>query len=169
MAEKANRKAKRNGRARAGHNSGEIPAEIVERWWQKIVAGQAAVERATKPLQGRKSELRAIYKAAEADGIDVEAMKEAIEKDKLDHIEVVTRYTNTGSYLRAHKSPLGVQLNLFTAEAIPLAMQAAVAGKRSGLRGGSVDENPYPPGSEAFVAYRDNWDAGQQELRDRLH
>lgn len=170
MAERAKRKAKGNGRGKAGHNSGsELPPELIERWWQKIAVGQAAVERATKPLQARKSELRAIYKAAESDGIDVEAIKEAIAKDKDDHMEVVTRFVLTGNYLRAHNSPLGTQLNLFSTEAIPTTMQAAVAGKRQGLRGGSIDENPYPPGSEAFQAYRDNWDKGQAELHDQLH
>jgi len=169
MAERARPKTKGNGRAKQGHNSGELPPEVIDRWWSKVVDGQKAVERAAKPLKSRKGELSAIYKAAKADGIDVDALKDAIKADGEDHIEVVSRYANTGKYLRAHRSPLGEQLNLFPLEPIPETMRAAVAGKRAGLRGGSIDENPYTPGSEAFTAFRDSWEAGQQEVRERLH
>jgi uncharacterized protein (UPF0335 family) len=169
MAERASLSRKKsNGRARAGHNSGEVPREVVDRWWDKIVAGQAAVERATKPLKARKADLKGIYDAAKLDGVDVEALKDAIKADADDHLEVVTRYANTGKYLRAHKSPLGEQMNLFPLEPIPETMRAAIAGKRGGLRGGSVDENPYTPGSEPFVAYVEHWQKGQQELHEQL-
>jgi hypothetical protein len=166
MAERAKRKA--NGRAKLGHNSGEVPSEVVDRWWEKIVVGQAAVERATKPLKSRKGELSAIYKAAKADGIDVDALCDAIKADADDHLEVVTRYANTGKYLRAHRSPLGVQMNLFPLDPIPEASRAAIAGKRSGLRGGSIDENPYPAGSESHVAYVEAWHVGQEQVRSTV-
>jgi hypothetical protein len=170
MAERAgkSRKAKAtkaNGHAKRGHNSGEVPSEVVDRWWAKIVAGQAAVERATKPLKARKGELKAIYDAAKADGVDVPALCDAIKADGDDHLEVVTRYANTGKYLRAHQSPLGVQMNLFPLDPIPEVSRAAIAGKRSGLRGGSIDENPYTPGSENFAAYAEAWHVGQEQIR----
>jgi len=169
MAERVEKKsrarAKTNGHAKPGHNSGDVPSEVVDRWWQKIVVAQAAVERATKPLKSRKGELSAIYKAAKADGLDVDALTDAIKADAGDHLDVVSRYANTGKYLRAHHSPLGIQMNLFPLEPIPEVSRAAIAGKRQGLRGGSVDENPYPPGSEPFVAYVDAWGIGQEQVR----
>ena len=170
MAEKASRrKAKANGRAKAGHNSkADAPPELIEKWWAKVAAAQAAIEKAAKPLQARKGELRALLKAIEADGLDPAALKEAIAMDKDDHLEVVSRFVATGAYLRAHNSPLGTQLNLFSVDNIPTTMQAAVAGKRAGLRGSSIDENPYTPGSEPFAIYREHWDKGQAELHDQL-
>ncbi len=168
MAERAGRKSKANGHSKAGHNSGEVPSEVVDRWWQKIVVAQAAVERAAKPLKSRKGELSAIYKAAKADGIDVDALCDAITADAGDHLDVVSRYANTGKYLRAHQSPLGIQMNLFPLDPIPEVSRAAIAGKRQGLRGGSVDENPYPPGSEAFVAYVDAWTVGQEQVQSTM-
>lgn len=165
MAERASRKRKANGHGKAGHNSGEVPSEVIDRWWAKVVTAQAAVERAAKPLKSRKGELSAIYKAAKADGVDVEALKDAIKAHDGDHLEVVERYANTGKYLRAHQSPLGVQMNLFPLDPIPEVSRAAIAGKRQGLRGGSIDENPYPAGSEAFVAYADAWHVGQEQVR----
>lgn len=168
MAERGTGKAQKRNGAKAGHNSGELPAEVVDRWWEKVVEGQKAVERAAKPLKSKKGELSALYKAAKADGIDVDALKDAILADAGDHLEVVSRYANTGKYLRAHRSALAEQMNLFPLEPIPVAMQAAVAGKRAGLRGGDATENPYTPGTDAFVAYAEHWEAGQQELREHL-
>jgi len=167
MAERA-RKSKANGHAKAGHNSGEVPSEVVDRWWQKIVVAQAAVERAAKPLKSRKGELSAIYKAAQADGIDTDALCDAIKADAGDHLDVVSRYANTGKYLRAHQSPLGIQMNLFPLDPIPEVSRAAIAGKRSGLRGGSIDENPYKPGSEAHAAYVEAWHGGQEQVRSTM-
>ncbi|HKV14533.1 MAG TPA: hypothetical protein VJQ81_05785 [Reyranella sp.] len=170
MAERASSRRRRraNGHAKAGHNSGEVPPEIVDRWWQKVVVAQGAVERAAKPLKSRKGELSAIYKAAKADGIDVDALKDAIKADAGDHLNFLSRYAATGKYLRAHQSPLGLQLGLFPLDAIPEVSRAAMAGKRCGLAGRSIDENPYPPGSENFVAYSDAWHQGQAQVRDTM-
>lgn len=167
MAEKAKRKA--NGRAKAGHNkTGDVPDELIERWWLKVEAAQAAVEKAKKPLASRKGELRALYKAAGADGVDAEALREAIDMHNTDHLEVAEKFSNTGRYLRAHKSALGVQLQLFSVDNVPDEIKAAVAGKRAGRRGDSIDINPFTPGTDAFQAFREHWDLGQQEIRDTM-
>ena len=145
-----------------------MPAEVVDRWWQKIVVAQAAVERAAKPLKSRKGELSAVYKAAKADGIDVDALKDAITADSGDHLNFLSRYASTGKYLRAHRSPLGTQLGLFPLDAIPEISRAAMAGKRSGLLGRSIDENPYQPGSENFAAFAEHWHVGQAQVRSTM-
>ena len=110
MAERATggrrrRSQKANG---AGHNSnpssGVVSDELYQRWMRKIADAQTAVERAAKPLKSRKGELGAICKAAKSDGVDVDAIREAFTLDKLDHLEVATKYANTGRVLRLMKS-----------------------------------------------------------------
>jgi len=168
MAEKSKRSRKANGHAKRGHNSGELPPEVVDRWWVKIVAAQVAVEKAAKPLKSKKGELSAIFKAAKSDGIDVDAIKYAIKSHGRDHLDVVGFYANVGKYLRARQSPLAVQMNLFPLEPIPEISRAAIAGRRQGLRGGSIDENPYTPGSELAEAYDDAWRDGQEQVQEGL-
>ena len=169
MAERASaRKRRQNGHATAGHNSGEVPAEVVDRWWSKVVTAQGAVERAAKPLKARKGELSAIYKAAKKDGIDVDALKDAIKADSGDHLNFLSRYASTGKYLRAHQSPLGMQLGLFPLDAIPEISRAQASGRRAGLLGRDIAENPYTPGSENFAAYEASWHEGQAQVRDTL-
>jgi len=169
MAERASgRKRQSNGRAKPGHNSGEVPPEVVDRWWEKIVVAQAAVERAAKPLKARKGELSAIYKAAKKDGIDVDALKDAIIADSGDHLNFLSRYASTGKYLRAHQSPLGMQLGLFPLDAIPEISRAQASGRRAGLLGRDIAENPYTPGSENFAAFETSWHEGQSQVRSSM-
>jgi uncharacterized protein (UPF0335 family) len=167
MAEKARLKKKSNGRAKKGHNSG-VPQEVERRWLAKIQDGQAAVERAAKPLKSRKGELSSIYKAAKSEGVDIDAAKKALKLNKLDHLDVALEYSNVGRYLRMLDSPLGIQMELFKATDLPVAVQAAVEGKRAGLAGHSIDINPHTPGTEPFVAFVDAWHKGQEENRATL-
>lgn len=163
MAKRASRKA--NGHGKPGHNSGQgAPQETVERWREKIVVAQAAVEKAAKPLKTRKAEYQVVVKAAKKDGVNTTALLRAIELNKLDMIQVATDTSDLGKYLRWMGSPLGVQLNLFSTDQMPVVMKASVDGKRCGLAGGNIDDNPYKPGSEEFEAYRTQWHVGQSEL-----
>jgi hypothetical protein len=175
MAERANlggkRGAKKNG---AGHNSkqktatsGVVSDETYQRWMKKIADAQSAVERAAKPLKSRKGELSQIIGAAKDDGVDVDAVREAFKMDALDHLDVATKYANTGRVLRLMKSPLGEQMDLFRTADLPVAVTAAIAGRRAGSTG-RPNENPHTPGSEPFAAYEDNYTRAQTALQDEL-
>jgi uncharacterized protein (UPF0335 family) len=134
---------------------------------RKIEDAQAAVERAAKPLKSRKSELSNIYKAAKAEGVDTDAIVEAFGLDKQDHLDVATKYANTGRVLRLMKSSLAVQMDLFRGTDLPVAVTAAIAGRRAGAEG-RPNENPHDPGSDAFVAYEDEYTRAQAALQDEL-
>jgi hypothetical protein len=176
MAERANlggkRGAKKNGAV--GHNSkqktatsGVVSDEVYQRWMKKIEVAQAAVDRAAKPLKSRKGELSQIIGAAKDDGVDVDAIREAFKMDALDHLDVATKYANTGRVLRLMKSPLGEQMDLFRTVDLPIAVTAAIAGRRAGATG-RPNENPHTPGSEPFAAYEDHYTRAQETLQDEL-
>jgi hypothetical protein len=169
MAERATggrrrRSQKANG---VGHNSGVISDELYQRWMKKIADAQVAVERAAKPLKSRKGELGAICKAAKADGVDVDAIREAFTLDKLDHLEVATKYANTGRVLRLMHSPLGEQMDLFPTKDMPIVVTASIAGRRAGASG-RPNENPHSPGSEPFVAYENEYASAQARIAEDL-
>jgi len=178
MAERATggrrRPSRKAGNGAVGHNSkrkmatsGVVSDEVYLRWIKKIADARAAVERANTPLKSRKSELSNIYKAATAEGVDTDAIVEAQDKDKLDHLEVATKYANTGRVLRLMKSPLAVQMDLFRTSELPVTVTAAIAGRRAGAQG-LPNENPHSPGSEPFVAYEDEYTRAQTALQDEL-
>jgi len=160
-------KSKSNGKANS-RGLGGVPDEVYQRWMKRIELAQTAVDRAQKPLKSKKGELSAIYKAAKADGVNVDAVKTAFKKHKLDHLQVAMDYRDTGRVLRLMESPLAVQMSLFGNQ-LPDLVNVALEGKLAGELGVDVNQCPYKPGTEEFVAYHDAWGKGQAELRDTLH
>jgi uncharacterized protein (UPF0335 family) len=176
MAERATAKRKRrangNGGGPIGHNrkavrSGVVPDEVYARWMKKIEEAQNAVEKAAAPLKSKKGALSAVYKAAKADGVDTDAIREAFKLDKLDHLDVATKFTNTGRVLRLMHSPLGEQMDLFRTSDLPIAVSAAIAGRRAGSLGHTKD-NPHTPGTDAFVAYEDEYTRAQEQVAEQF-
>lgn len=165
MAERARlKKKKANG---VGHNSGEVPTEVYQRWLTKIVAQRNVVERVQKQLKSRKGELSSLYAAAKGDGVDIDAVKEALALDKEDRLEVILRFANTKRVLKLLENPLAVQLSLGLDE-LPDAIKAGLRGRADGKAGVAIDSNPHAPGSEEFVAYEQAWHSGQAETRETL-
>jgi uncharacterized protein (UPF0335 family) len=173
MAERVGTKKRRsrNGAGPIGHNqkhvSGVVSDESYQRWMKKIEQAQAAVERAAAPLKSRKGELSAIYKAAKADGVDCDAIREAFQLDKLDHLDVATKYANTGRVLKLMHSPLAEQMELFRISELPIVVTAAIAGRRAGSLG-HTNSNPHTPGSEAFAAYDNEYTRAQEALAEQF-
>lgn len=183
MAEKATRRGKANGsgtkagkqRQRAagpGHNGGpdgsNVSDEIYSRYLGKIETAEAAYDRAAERAKSLKGELRSVYSAAKDDGVNIDAVKEARAKHKLDHTTVAQDFKDVGRVLRLMKSPLATQLSLFDAPQWPPEVEAKLAGTMAGRNAEPVDNNPHNPGTAEFNSWRAGWDDGQGENRESL-
>lgn len=172
MAERAKLSRKSKGGNGLAHNSqGEgASREVFERWHRKVTDGQAAVQRASKALKLRRSELSQSYKLAKKEHVNIDALKAAIKTDAADHLQVLLDHRDTGRYLRWMGSPLGTQLALFAEPGdVSDIAKASLAGRSAGLAARSIDDgNVWSPGSEPFIAFRDAWEKGQAETRETL-
>src|SRR5437899_4971612 len=93
---KAKRKTKSSkgngtGKPRAGHNSGEIPEEVILRWDAKINTAEIAASKVKVLYDSAKGRLQSVYRAAKEDGVDIDALKEARKMDADDHAAVELR------------------------------------------------------------------------------
>jgi hypothetical protein len=171
MAERAKGKRSKKGGNGIGHNSepigGNVPDEVYRRWLSKIEHAEAVYDRAQDQAKSRKGELRQIYAAAEEDGCNIDAVKEARKKHKLDHATVAQNYADTGRVLRIMKSPLAIQLQLFEPVDWSPETRAALEGELAGRRGDPIEQNPNTPGSPAFQAYDAAWRKGQKAMADQ--
>lgn len=163
----AKAKAKSNG---VGHNSGGIPDEVRQRWWDKIDQLARAVERAKTPYDSAKGKLQNAYKAAEEDGVDTDALRAARKAQKQDRAQFAMTYRETGRFLRLIKSPLAdpEQLNLFADPEWPEPVNANLAGYQVGKAGGPIDENPHTPGTANFTQWRTGHELGVDDLKQAL-
>lgn len=186
MAEKAIRRGKSNGsgaspkaakqrRAKAvgpGHNGGpngsNVSDELYRRYLDKIAVAEAAYDRAHERAKSLKGELRSVYSAAKDDGLNIDAVKEARAKHKLDHTTVAQDFKDVGRVLRIMKSPLATQLSLFDTPQWSPETEAKMAGTLAGRNAEPVDNNPHTPGTPEFNSWRAGWDDGQQENRQSL-
>ena len=174
MAERARakRKTKKDGNG-IGHNGGPMlgdrqKKQVYERWLGKIDHADVRYEAARDIAKTRKGELGQIYEAAKADGCNIDAIKEARKKHKLDHLTVAQDYDDMGFILRVMKSPLAEQLNLFAKPERDEETNVAMAGELAGRRGDSIDENPHDVGTAYFVTWRAAHERGQRALQDGL-
>jgi hypothetical protein len=164
-------KAKANG---AGHNSsaglpdGGPPDEVYQRWLSKIETAENAYDRAAENSKKRKSELGNIYTGAKDDGCDIDAIKRARKEAKRAAADVAAEFANIGRVLRIMKSPLQLELGLFSQPDWPEPVSANLHGYRVGKAGGSIDECPHIPGTESFAAWMTGHEGGQAENRESL-
>ena len=181
MAEKARSSAPEKPSAKSkaangkGHNSnlglpsgGGPPDEVYLRWLSKIETAENAYDRAAEISKKRKSELGNVYTGAKDDGCDIDAIKKARREDKRAVADVAAEYSNIGRVLRLMHSPLAEQLELFKTPDWPEPVSANLQGFRVGKAGGSVDECPYEPGTETFVAWQTGHESGQEENYESL-
>src|SRR5258708_31499093 len=151
-----------------GLPSGGPPDEVYLRWLSKIDTAEVAYDRAAEVAKKRKSELGNVYTGAKDDGCDIDAIKKARREDKRAVADVAAEYSNIGRVLRLMHSPLAEQLELFKTPDWPEPVSANLQGFRVGKAGGSVDECPYEPGTETFVAWQTGHESGQQENHESL-
>ena len=170
-------KAKRGAKAKTGngvgHNGGptlpasSVPDEVYQRWEAKLAPQKLAVARAKAAYDSASSKLANIYKAAKADGVNVDAIKAADKLESLDRLDVIQNYRDTGRVLRLRRSPLVEQYDLFENKEFPAPVNANLQGLLAGKQGGAYD-NPHTPGTDEFVSYKAGWDTAQDELRESL-
>jgi hypothetical protein len=152
MAEKARgkdskRKRKGNG---IGHNSGQVPDEVYERWLPKIETAAKAMDRAKEAYDSARGRYQNVIKAMEDDGGHRKGMLSARKLAKRDPAEVALEHEATGQILRVMQHQLVVQLDLFPLPKRAPTASAWLAGTQAGKSGAPVDDNPHTPGSEVF-------------------
>lgn len=151
-----------------GHNSDGPSDAVVRDHHEKIDGIETRLASAKRKYDQVKGELRSAYAVVKQDGIVVDDFKLAREVNKRDHGSVVTGYANVGQYLRAIKSPLALQMDLFQDIAPPPAANATLAGAQAFGNEEPRSNNPHKQGTEEY----DNWDrswmaaADQTELKD---
>lgn len=138
-----------------GHNTKGPSDALVLDHHTKIDGIEARLETAKRKYDQIRGELRSAYAVVKNDGIVVDDFKLARELDKRDHGSVVTGYANVGQYLRAIKSDLSVQMDLFADIAPPAPANATLAGAHAFANEEPRSNNPNKPGTEEY----DNWDA----------
>src|SRR5262245_57179886 len=98
--------AKQRAAAREGHNSGEVPDSVYQRYLIKIEAASVRLDKTKEIYDQAKGELRSVYAAAKNDGCNIDAIKNARKLDEQDLSTVAMDYADTGRVLRLMKSPL---------------------------------------------------------------
>ena len=169
MAERAGGKRSRNAKRRSagkrktngakpglGHNSGEVPPEVIQRHYAQIGTALKASKVADEVAKKKRSALQNAYKAAKSDGCPVDAMREARKLDEEDHAEAVLHFKDVGRVLEIVDSELPV----FRDITIPPRVNAYLAGRQAGREGAPADQNPHPPGSEEFVRWGEGHTSG---------
>lgn len=154
-----------------GHNSGGgIPDEIYERHLAKIDTTAKAMEKAKEAFDQAKGVHQSAYKTAKNDGCDIDAIRLARKLDKQDHGVTQVTYANVARVLNIMGSPLGAeQLDLFGSIVEPSpAVDVALQGQNAGKNGEPMTNNPWPPGSEDFQVWHENWTLGQSQIAEGM-
>lgn len=128
-------------------------------------------------LQKRRCEeengvLRNIVKRAKADGVNVKATIQTVVVSKLDIDDVKRDLRDQLRYMALRRMPISAA-ELFDGwdDAVSQKTQAEDdtwaaedAGYYSGRHNGSLDDSPFPPGSELDVRWRAQWHKGQAAI-----
>lgn len=150
--------AKTEKKPGVGHNSsGRVSGALVKDHHEKITAIEERLVKAKAGYDKIKGELRSAYAVVKQDNIQVDDFKLARELDKRDHGSVITGYANTGDYLRAIKSDLAVQMELFQDMVVPDAGEAKLAGAHAFGNKEDRSNNPHTQGSELFAMWDEGW------------
>lgn len=151
-----------------GHNSGGVPDEVYERHLKKIETTDRAMAKAKEEYDQTKGVHQQAYKAAKADGCDIDAIKLARKLDQRDAGVVAIQYSETGRILKLMGSPLSVEMKLFDDIELPIATKASLDGKQAGAMSAPRDSNPHRQGTPEYVAWDDAYVAAQSNLSPEL-
>lgn len=156
--------AKADPKTGIGHNSGRVSAALIKDHHEKITAIEERLAKKKSEFDTVKGQLRSAYAMVKQDGIQVDDFKLARELDKRDHGSVITGYANTGEYLRAIKSDLAIQMDLFQSIDIPLPADAKLAGTHAFSNKEPRTNNPFQQGTEEFVEWDGAWMAAGDKV-----
>lgn len=154
-----------NGPPKSGMSDDEKIAAIA-----KADRLHAAFQKAKKEADSANSTYRNYLKEVDKKGFDKKAYIAARELDKDDHGTVQVHFANVGEQLRLRESNLATSMSLFQDIELPEVDDEApaVKGLRAGRGGFARTSNPYPPGSEDYQSYDNNWVAGQTEIAEGM-
>ena len=115
---------------------------------------------------------RALLKRAKSAGINVKKLLETHEATKLDSDVVIADLRDYTHYLQLVGVPNVTPEAVFRHDAavtqktqmLEDVHDAEEAGYKAGRNGVPIDDNPYPPGSECHVAWREHWSEGQAAI-----
>jgi hypothetical protein len=167
-----------------------VSGETKAKHWNKIRQLKAAVQKLTDEKNSKNGEFRAAVKAAKDAGCDTDAMLEVLKLSKWEPEEIATFFSGVNEFLVIAKVPVPKvpqQLGLFhdgtgigervdnaafeaadPKDFTPAQLDAAQAsGKKKGLDGRPITDNPHEEGSPLALRWTGGWREGQNELADK--
>lgn len=161
--------AEANKKAKAGHNSGEVPEETIANHINLIKAAEIEWRELRDKAAQAQGVLRNRYKVAKGDGVDVDSLKLAFRINERASGEVISEQRNIATYLKIMGSPLGHQWSLFEGDDENGAkLDATAQGEQAGREGADRSNNPFSPGSDDWFAYNNGWQKEQDKLAEGL-
>lgn len=165
-------KAKRAaGKVPPGSNSGRpiMSEEMILRHSNALKKGLKAIAEAQKEVNQERGIYRAARKLAKKEGFNLKAFDINVALEAEDLGQVQQNYADAALYQKVTDSPL-TQISMFDSLLPPEPEQepAGVRGFKAGESGlVNRTDNPYSPGTEEFVDWETQWDAGQAALAQR--
>lgn len=165
--------AKRRGNAKPnGHQqpSDGLPAdEIFQRHLDKIRPAVGKLAKIVETARRQRAVVSDLYDRANKDGCNRKGFVNAIALMAKAADEVSIEVRTTGRILRLADHALVREHGLFPDLPMSTKPQTPYAmGQKVGRSGGSLDECPFPPGTENFIEWRDGHEAGQRVNRESL-
>lgn len=169
--------------AKAGHNSGEPPDEVIKRNADAIEVALIEIDTAMRVVQKARADLGAVLKTAKTDMGSKEWATEVMESVKLKRAaakggagSIVSSHRMKGRILRLLDTPLGVQFNLFAmptvdeikADPAKAEAEATLAGEKAGRSGEPMDNCPHTPGTPEAFGWRNGWQRGFDAAAEAL-
>lgn len=169
--------------AKAGHNSGEPPKEVIERNFNAIEVCLIEIDAAAGVMAKARQALGAAEKTAKTDTGSkawADSIKEAVKKKRAaakgGASDMVTEHRQIGYVLRMMDVPLYTQFGLFNmpdeaeikSDPAKSEAEATLAGEKAGREGQPMDNCPHTPGTPEAFAWRNAWQRGFDAAAEAL-
>lgn len=152
-----------------GHNSGGgISDELIKQHEKALRTGLTNIAELTKEVNQARGVYRAARKRAKSERYNLAAFDINWKLEQEDLGKVQQNYADAARYQKVMDSPLA-QISMFDSLLEPAPeVDVALQGLNAGKGGEPIDNCPWPPGSEKFMLWRDNWEKGQEANRQEL-
>lgn len=165
------KKAKAAGKVPKGSNSGAavISEEMIKRHDRDLRRGLRAIAEAQKEVNQERGVYRAARKLAKKEGFNLKAFDINWSLEQEDLGQVQQNYADAALYQKVTDSPLA-QISMFDSLLPPEPEQEppGVRGFKAGESGiVNRQDNPFKPGTDEYVDWETQWDAGQAALAKR--
>ena len=166
MAKRGQRKSTPNGQQ---PSDGLPPDEVFQHHLGKIRPAVGKLAKIAESARRQRAIVSDLYDRAGKDGCNRKGFKDAIAVMAKSADEVALEQRTMGRILRLAEHSLVLDHGLFPD--LPFAAKPRSpyqSGLIIGRAAGSLDECPHKPGSEAFIEWRDGYEAGQRTNRESL-